>query len=160
MTEHERAAGSGFEPDIVLLYCQHCVGGDVRSVDSIRKADGFTARTVVRPCSSKVESRQLLKLLEKGADGIQIVACPDGSCRFLVGSNRAERRVAYVRGILEEIDYGAERVGIAREVGLTEEGLMALAAERAEKVRPLGRSPMKERDASPETMNLEPAAGE
>ena len=159
MAEREQAPGSNFEPDIVLLFCQHCVGSDVRPVDSIRKADGFAVRTVVMPCSSKVESRQIVKLLEKGADGIQIVGCPDGSCRFLVGSNRAERRVAYVRKILEEIDYGAQRVGIAREAGLTEEGLMALAAERADKVRPLGRSPMKERDASPETMNLEPAAG-
>jgi F420-non-reducing hydrogenase iron-sulfur subunit len=160
MAERAQAPSSTFEPEIVLLYCQHCVGGGVRPVDSIRNADGFTARTVVMPCSSKVESRQIVKLLEKGADGIQIVGCPDGSCRFLVGSNRAERRVAYVRGLLEEIDYGAERVGIAREADLTEEGLMALAAERADKVRPLGRSAMKERDVSPETMNLEPAAGE
>ncbi len=156
----EPAAENGFEPDIVLLFCQHCVGIDAEPVDSIRRMPGFTARNVVMPCSSKVESRQLVKLLEKGADGIQIVGCPDGSCRFLVGSNRAERRVEYVRRILEEIEFGAERVGIVREKGLNEEQLMALAAERAEKVRPLGRSPMKEKDASPETMNLEAAAGE
>jgi coenzyme F420-reducing hydrogenase delta subunit len=156
----EQAAENGFEPDIVLLFCQHCISKDVEPVDSIRKMPGFTARNVVMPCSSKVESRQLVKLLEMGADGIQIVGCPDGSCRFLVGSNRAERRVEYVRQILEEIDFGAERVGIVRKSGLDEEQLMALAAERAEKVRELGRSPMKGKDASPKTMNLEAATGE
>ncbi len=139
----KQATENGFEPDIVILFCQHCVGRDVEPVDSIRKMPGFTARNVVMPCSSKVESRQLVKLLEKGADGIQVVACPDGSCRFLVGSNRAERRVEYVRGILEEIDFGPERVGIARETGLDTEKLLALGEQRAEKVRPLGPNPMK-----------------
>jgi len=156
----EKAAEPGFEPDIVLLFCQHCVGKDAEPVDSIRKMPGFTVRNVVMACSSKVESRQLVKLLEMGADGIQVVGCPDGSCRFLVGSNRAERRVEYVRRILEEIDFGAERVGIVRANGLDAAGLMALAEERAGKVRPLGRSPMKDRDAVPENMNLETAVGE
>lgn len=149
MTEGEQPEASAFEPEIVLLYCQHCAGDGVRPVDSIRREPGFTARAVAMPCSSKVESRQLFKLLEKGADGIEIVACPDGSCGFLVGSNRAERRVAYVRGILEEIHYGAERVGIIRDSGLSEEALLALAAERADRVRPLGRNPMRGRDAQP-----------
>jgi F420-non-reducing hydrogenase iron-sulfur subunit len=152
-----KAAGNGFEPDIVILFCQHCVNKDVEPVDSIRKLPGFTARNVVMPCSSKVESRQLLKLLEKGADGIQVVACPDGSCGFLVGSNRAERRVDYVRGILEEIDFGTERVGIARETGLHEEKLMALGALRADLVRPLGPSPMKTTGSSNGTVQPEEA---
>jgi len=147
----EQAAENGFEPDIVLLFCQHCISKDVDPVDSIRKMPGFTARNVVMPCSSKVESRQLVKLLEKGADGVQVVACPDGSCGFLVGSNRAERRVDYVRGILEEIDFGPERVGIARETGLDEENLLALGAARADKVRPLGPNPMKTSSNGTET---------
>jgi len=156
----EPAEDSGFEPDIVLLFCQHCAARGAQPVDSLRRVPGFTARNVAMACSSKLESRQLLKLLETGADGIQVVGCPDGACRFLVGSNRAERRVAYVRSILEEIHFGAERVGMVRESGLDEQRLLALAGERADKVRPLGPSPMKGRDASPETMNLEAAAGE
>jgi len=160
MAEQEQAAGSGFEPQIVLLFCEHCAGHRAHPADSIRKMPGFTVRNVGVPCSSKVEVRQLVKLLEEGADGIQIAACEDGSCRFLVGSNRAERRVEYVRRILEEIHYGAERVGIVRAADLGEQGLLALAAERAEKVRALGPASVNGKDASPETMTLQAAAGE
>jgi coenzyme F420-reducing hydrogenase delta subunit len=154
---NERAGKNDFEPDIVILFCQHCVVPDAEPVDSIRKMPGFTARNIIMPCSSKLESRQLVKLLESGADGIQIVGCPDHSCRFLVGSNRAERRVEYVRQILAEIDFGPERVGIVRETGLTAEGLMALGQARAEKIRPLGPSPMKVIGASGKTITLEEA---
>jgi F420-non-reducing hydrogenase iron-sulfur subunit len=152
---NERVEKNGFEPDIVILFCQHCVVPDAEPVDSIRRMPGFTARNIIMPCSGKLESRQLVKLLENGADGIQIVGCPDHSCRFLVGSNRAERRVEYVRQILAEIDFGPERVGIVRETGLTGEGLMALGAARADKVRPLGPSPMKQIAWSSETITLE-----
>ncbi len=132
----------GFEPRIVVLYCQNTVERNIEETDSFRRLEGFMVRQVVMPCSSKVESRQLVKLLESGVDAILVVACPDPTCRFLVGSNRAERRIDYVRGILEEIDFGPERVAIVRKNGLLAEDLTEMAAERAGAVRPLGPNPM------------------
>ena len=85
----------------------------------------------------------MVKMLEQGADAIQIVACAEEACRFLVGSNKAERRVEYVRGLLDEIDFGAERVGIARGKNLSAEQLLEWAKERAERVRELGPNPMR-----------------
>lgn len=131
-----------FEPRIVVLYCQNTVDKNIEETDSFRRLEGFRIRQVVMPCSSKVESRQLVKLLENGADAVLVVACPDPTCRFLVGSNRAERRIEYVRRILEEIDFGPERVAIVRKNGLHAEDLTRMAAERADAVRPLGPNPM------------------
>jgi len=95
------------------------------------------------PCSSKIEVPYILKILERGADAVQVVACPANKCRFLIGSSRTAKRIEYVRRLLDEIDIGAERVGISSAAGLSGKKLIELAAARAEAAKPLGANPMK-----------------
>ena len=95
------------------------------------------------PCSSKVEIPHVLRILEQGADGVELVACPQDRCRFLVGSLRAEKRIERASGLLDEIRMGGARLGLSRRAKLAAEDLVALAAARAEAVRPLGPNPMK-----------------
>ena len=132
-----------YEPEILLLYCQNCVDRGVDLASASRRLPGCSARFVVLPCSSKIEIRDLVKLLEKGADGIQVLGCADSSCKFLVGNSRAEKRVEYVRKLLDEIDFGSGRVGMARGTSLTVGELIEMVMEGAERVRPLGPNPMK-----------------
>ena len=72
-------------------YCRnmpYCEG----AVPSDRPAGvaGFRARLKMVPCSSKVEVWHLLKLVEEGADGVELVCCSEDVCQFLVGNDRAE----------------------------------------------------------------------
>jgi coenzyme F420-reducing hydrogenase delta subunit len=60
-----------------------------------------------------------------------------------VGSSKAERRVEYVRHLLDEIDFGAERVGLVRGMNLSAEQLLDRAKERADLIRELGPNPMR-----------------
>jgi len=143
-----RRDGAGHDPEIVVLFCQQSVAKTVELANSYRSLPGLRMRLVVMPCSSKVEVGEILKMLEKGADAIQIVACPEEACRFLVGSNRAERRVGYVRRLLEEIDFGPERVGIVRGMNLSAEQLLAWAKERADLIREPGPNPIDEQGRS------------
>jgi F420-non-reducing hydrogenase iron-sulfur subunit len=133
----------GFEPEIVVLYCQHCVGADAAVIAEADRVSGFSVQPVLMPCSSKVEIPHVLRILERGVDGVEVVACPESRCHFLVGSLRAEKRVEYIRCLLDEIQIGAERVGISRGSGLSAKELMRLAAGRAEAARTLGCNPMK-----------------
>ena len=134
---------SSFEPEVVVLYCQHCLcdGADIASES--KGISGFGFRSVMMPCSSKIEVSYILKILERGADAVQVFACPVNKCRFLIGSSRTVKRVEYTRSLLEQIDIGAARVGISLVSGLTAEKFISLAAERAEAVEPLGANPMK-----------------
>ena len=132
-----------FHPEVVVLYCQNCVGKGAGIEVAFQKATGFAARAAVMACSSRVEVSHVLKILEQGADAVELVACPDETCRFLVGSARAEKRIEYARRLLEEIRIGADRVGLTRGAGLTAEALLDVAARRAEAVRHLGPGPMK-----------------
>ncbi len=134
---------TGFEPEVVVLYCQHCVGNGAEIAVKSQTASGFSARPMMMPCSSKIEIPYILRILEQGADAVEVVACSDGGCRFLVGSLRADKRVDYLRGLLDQVNVGAERVGISRGPGLSAEELLALAASRAEAVKDLGPNPMK-----------------
>lgn len=132
-----------FEPEVVVLYCQHCLNKGANITAQSKGISGFRVQSVMMPCSSKIEVSYILKILERGADAVQVVVCPSNKCRFLIGSSRTAKRIEYVRRLLDEIDIGAERAGISIAAGLRAEKLIDLAAERAKAVKPLGANPMK-----------------
>jgi coenzyme F420-reducing hydrogenase delta subunit len=120
------------EPTIIVLYCQHAVAVDAHVAAEAARVTGLSVQPVLVPCSSKVEVPHILRILERGTTGVEVVACSGNECRFLVGSDRAERRVAYARRLLAEAGIDAERVGFSRASMLSAAELMALAENRAE----------------------------
>lgn len=125
------------EPEIVVLYCQNVLRPGERLGEGIRAAEGFRARFVSLPCSIKVEVYHLVKYLEAGVDGIQVVGCPAEHCRFLVGSTGAGDKIKYLQRLLHELNAGPARVSIFRGEGLSAEEILNLARERAEEVSAL-----------------------
>ena len=116
---------------IVLFYCQNCIthDKDINLVTS--KTENFTLKTIVLPCSSKIQVHNILKVLDKEADGVEIVACPNEKCHFLVGSVRTKKRVEYVQELLEEIGVNPDCVGLTQDPGLSCDDLIELAESRA-----------------------------
>jgi coenzyme F420-reducing hydrogenase delta subunit len=119
------------------------VSEDAEVTTSAEQASGFSLQSVMMPCSSKIETSYVLKILGRGVDAVEVVVCPPERCRFLVGSLRAGKRIAYIRGLLDEAHIGAERVGISHGSRLSAEQLMDLAASRARAARDLGPNPIK-----------------
>lgn len=111
------------QPNIVVLYCNRSVS----SAPDVAAAPGLVkdclVRLVAMPCSSKVEVPHILKILADGADGVLILACPEGACQFLVGNNRAEKRIRYVQSLLQAAGLGEKRVGIVREKRFSAESI-------------------------------------
>jgi len=132
-----------FEPEIVLLYCGRSLARNNNLSEGTRQGSGFRARFVMMPCSSKIEPQHLLKLIEQGADGVVVVACPEEQCQFMIGSSRAERRVKYARTLLDEVGMSADRLALVRRQGLEAGDIMAIAEETASVISPLGQNPMK-----------------
>lgn len=120
---------------IVLFYCQHAVNDPLDIDPASDRSRGISLRSVMVPCSSKVQVPYLLKILDEEADGIEIVACPERGCRYLTGSRKAAKRVAYARELLEEIGISGERIGLSWKRGLSAQGLVQLAMARAKAVR-------------------------
>ena len=146
MTDKPQQADRDLE--VVVLYCQHSLCDEAKGSAWSQQIEGLSVRAVMMPCSSKIEVAYVLRMLESGADAIEIVACPEESCKFLVGSLRAERRIEYIHGLLEKIGYTPERVGISRRLSQSPEELLDLARARADAVRPFGMNPMKKGELS------------
>ena len=134
---------SDYEPEVVVLYCQHGLCDKAKASAWSQETNGLSVRAIMMPCSSKIEVSYILKILESGADAVEIVACPEKSCKFLIGSLRAEKRIEYIHSLLEKIGYSPERVGISRKLSQSPEKLIDLARARANAIRPLGINPMK-----------------
>ena len=64
------------------------------------------------PCTGRVDILFILKAFENGADGVCLIGCLEGECRFLTGNIRAKKRVEYIKSLLEETGIGAERVAM------------------------------------------------
>jgi hypothetical protein len=130
----------------------------------------FHAREIAIPCSGKLQPEHILKAFEAGADLVCLIACEEDNCHYLEGSRRAGRRVEYVKGLLDEVGLGGERLlvfhlpGSAREdvamgCGNGSAGgdereeeiagrLAAISQEVAAKLEMLGMSPLR-RDSLP-----------
>lgn len=71
---------------------------------------GIEVRLIPLPCSGKVDILYLTKSFETGADGVAVVTCKKGDCRYIEGNLRAQKRVEAVDALLEEIGLGRGRM--------------------------------------------------
>ena len=107
---YERRQDGTKMAELVVFTCQHQASRVARVFQTLDHLKGLKIRQVALPCSGKLEVSFLLKALEKGGDGVALFGCPEGECRYMVGSTRAKGRVSYAARILEEIGVGKDRV--------------------------------------------------
>jgi coenzyme F420-reducing hydrogenase delta subunit len=94
------------------------------------------------PCSGKVDALHLLRAIQKGADGVYVVGCLEGTCHYNEGNFRARERVEYVRTLLEEIGMEADRVRMYNLSSGEGPTFAAYAKEMTEHILSLGPSPL------------------
>jgi len=102
-----------------------------------------TIRVIRVPCTGKVDVIHMLRAFEKGADGVYVVGCMEGDCRFLRGNLRARKRVESVRAILDKVGIGGERVRMYNLSSSEGPRFAEYAVEMTEKIRALGPNPLK-----------------
>jgi len=83
----------------------------------------------------------ILHAFENGADGVYVAGCMEGECHFLRGNLRARRRVEYVKGLLDEVGLGRERVEMFNMSASQGQKFAQFAREMTERIRSLGPSP-------------------
>ena len=98
------------------------------------------------PCTGKVDVMYLLRSIQKGADGVYVVGCLEGTCHYKEGNFRARERVDYVRMLLEEIGLEADRVRMYNLSSGEGPTFAAYAREMTENIKALGPNPINEKD--------------
>ncbi len=100
-------------------------------------------RIVSVPCTGKVDLIHILRAFEKGADGVYVLGCLEGECRYENGNLRARKRVDKARDILERIGIGGERVAMYNLSSSEAPRFVAFAREMTERIQELGPNPIK-----------------
>ncbi len=102
-----------------------------------------TIRVIRVPCTGKVDLLHILRAFEKGADGVYIVGCMEGDCRFNQGNLRARKRVEQAQAILEAIGIGGDRVHMYNLSSGEGTKFAAYAKEMTESIMNQGPNPLK-----------------
>jgi coenzyme F420-reducing hydrogenase delta subunit len=120
--------GASASTDVTVFRCENCSrpGMAPRLAAARRPLQPrvewpIAMHEVVVPCTGRLQPEHLLKAFEAGARAVCVIACAGDNCHYLEGSRRAERRVQYVRELLDEVGLSSERLmlfhlpGSARE---------------------------------------------
>jgi len=95
------------------------------------------------PCTGKVDVMHLMRAIQKGADGVYVVGCLEGSCHYKEGNLRARERVMHVQQLLQEIGLEADRVRMYNLSSGEGPTFAAYAKEMTEQIKALGPNPLK-----------------
>jgi heterodisulfide reductase subunit D len=99
-------------------------------------------RMVRIPCSGRISKSLLFRAFEMGADGVVLVGCASGSCRYGSGTPLGLRNVEDTRGILEILGLGKERLQWSTFLPDESESLLAFLLQVLNDIEQLGTSPV------------------
>ena len=101
---------SPFAPQIIAFCCTYCAYSAADLAGSMRLRYSPYVRIIKLPCTGKVDPLFVLKAVEKGADGVFVAGCLEGSCHFVSGNIKARKRVSYTKNLLNEVGVNPERL--------------------------------------------------
>lgn len=134
----------GSEPLRVRIFlCHNALTG--RLEERAWRHSGFAEQVHVElvPCLGKIDPRYLLKAFEGGCGAVCLIGCPIEKCRTMDGNLRAQKRVAFVRRILDEIGIKGERLSLFLREPMDEKGVREVVGEFLAFIRALGPSKLK-----------------
>jgi len=100
---------------------------------------------IIIPCSGKIDVLHLLRAIQKGADGVYVVGCLEGTCHYNDGNFRARERVEHVRMLLEEVGLESDRVRMYNLSSGEGPTFAAYAREMTAHIKNMGPNPLKNR---------------
>lgn len=106
----EGKLADNFEPKILGIFCNWCsyAGADMAGTSRMQYPPNVRIIRVL--CSGRVDPQFVLKALELGADGVLVAGCHPGDCHYVKGNYRAERRIALLKRMLEQLGIEPERL--------------------------------------------------
>ncbi len=108
------------------------------------------------PCAGRINKALLLKPFERGADGVILVGCEPGSCRYGSGSDISNTNVEEAREILNLLGLSRDRLRLGMFLPDESEALLRFLTDFVEVIKTIGRSPVVPSPiAAPETGSLD-----
>jgi coenzyme F420-reducing hydrogenase delta subunit/NAD-dependent dihydropyrimidine dehydrogenase PreA subunit len=119
------------EPVIVSFLCTHHTG--VMGFDLPENV-----RTVPVHCTSRIDVLDLLKAFECGADGVAVVRCPEGSCKYRNIETRLRARIMRAQELIGMIGLEAGRIELLTASSTEGNSFRAVCTGFSDRIRQAG----------------------
>ncbi len=134
---------NGYKPKVLGISCRWCSYTGIDVAGAMRFQYPAAVKTMMVPCTGRVDILHILKALEAGWDAVFISGCHEGDCHYLTGNIQAQKRVAKLKKVLAEIGIEPERVEIFQIRASEGKKFAEVAQEMTERAKKLGPSPVK-----------------
>lgn len=101
-----------FEPSIISFCCRWCSYAAADLAGSMRIQYPANVKIIMVPCTGRIDIHHILNAIEAGADGVFLSGCLIGDCHYISGNQKATKRVAQTKKLLEEMGIEPARVEI------------------------------------------------
>lgn len=130
------------KPKIILFICNW---GPHAAFQTLQDTDAdipVEVRMIRIPCTGRMSKSLLFKSFEMGADGVALVGCEAGSCRYGSGTESAERNVQDTQGILDLLGLGRDRLRLAMFLPEESQALLNFLQDFRDVIQTIGKSPV------------------
>jgi coenzyme F420-reducing hydrogenase delta subunit len=129
------------EPIIIAFCCNECAYAAADLAGISRMQYPTNVQIIRIPCSGKIDMNYILTAFEQGADGVFVAGCLKGQCHYVDGNLNAEARVQFLKGILDALGFGGERLEMYFMSSSMSNKFVETAREFTEKIKKLGPNP-------------------
>lgn len=120
----------------------HCINVFTEGeLQPIPEGVDIEVKFVKLPCSSLIKDVYILRAFETGSDAVAVMVCPQGACRYVEGNLRAQKRVQWVKNLLDEIGLGGGRLTLHNMAAGDTDAFASVIGEIQTQVSVLGPNP-------------------
>jgi heterodisulfide reductase subunit D len=135
--------GEQMKPINIILYlCSWGPHAAFQTLQDRRISIPPEIKMVRIPCTGRISKSLLFKPFEVGADGVLLVGCNPGTCRYGGGARIAREHSEDARKLLDLIGLGGERIRHETFLPDADDALLALMENFTARIRELGPTPI------------------
>lgn len=124
--------------NILLFLCNWGAHAAFLSLQDQRRPIPNEIRMVRTPCTGRIDRAMMLKAFAKGADGVALVGCEPGTCRYGSGTATSQRNTQDVQKVLDIMGLGSERLRFAAFLPEETEEMLFFLQEFSEDIQRIG----------------------
>ena len=128
--------------NIILFLCNWGPHAAYQTLQDSLRPMPAEVKMVRIPCTGRISKALLFKPFEMGADGVALVGCKPGVCRYGTGNATAEKNVADTRDILDLLGLRKDRLRWATFMPDEPEALQAFLTDFLAEIKQAGKSPV------------------
>jgi heterodisulfide reductase subunit D len=99
--------------NVILFLCNWSPHAAYQQLQEIDYQIPAEIKMVRIPCTGRITKALLFKAFEMGADGVALVGCGSGTCRYGSGTQAAGNNTEDTRNIIELLGLGKDRMRLA-----------------------------------------------